>query len=150
MASSSELASQRQECTSHHVALLSASVGVHGVVTCPMSCWHILACVSPVQEAAFELANTMLVHNADEVVLLQIFTNGLFHCGEENLQLNDPIPAFRPQPAEVGNVTPPSDEPAPSPTLLSPLSPGGQYASRSAGRPPLTRPAPQVCTAASS
>ena len=31
--------------------------------------------------------------------------------------------------------------------LLSPLSPWGQYASRSAGRPPLSRPAPQVCTA---
>ncbi len=61
----------------------------------------------------------MLAHNADEVVLLQIFTNGLFHCGEEHLQPNDPIPAFRPQPAEVGNTAPPSDEPAPSPIPFS-------------------------------
>jgi len=90
----------------------------------------------------------MLARNADELVLLQIFTNGLFQCGEDHLHPNDPIPAFRPQPAEVGNTAPPSDEPAP--TLLSPLSPGGQYASRSAGRPALSRPAPQVCTASSS
>ncbi len=109
-----------------------------------------LACVSPVQEAALELANTMLAHNGDEVVLLQISTNGLFQCGEEHLQPNDPIRAFRPQPAEVGNMTPPSDEPTPSPNLLSPLSPRGQYASRSAGRPPHSRPAPQVSTASSS
>ncbi len=111
---------------------------------------HILACVSPVQEAALGFADTMLAHNADKVVLLQIFTNGLFQCGEDHLQPNDPIPAFRPQPAEMGNMTPPSDETPHSPNLLSPLSPGGQYASRSAGRPPLSRPPPQVCTAASS
>ena len=106
-----------------------------------------MPCCCPVCYLPKKQPNTTLAHNADKLVLLQISTNALFQCGEGVQPPKDAINAFRPEPAGVDNTTPASAVPAPSPNLLSPLSPWGQYASRSAGRPPLSRPAPQVCTA---